>query len=89
MAQVRDVALQGIERRRGRLITPYHVGEPVVADDVTALQGEYGQHRLATQPAHRPERPVDHHVNRPEKPYPHPQSIPRIFGSLYPNGRRG
>ena len=71
LTQVRDVALQGVDRRRGRLVTPDHVGEPVAADDVAALQREHGQHRLAAQPAHRPRHPVDHDVNRPEKPYPH------------------
>ena len=30
--------------------------------------------RAAAQPAHRPDRPVRHHVDRPEKPYPHLRS---------------
>ena len=72
LAQVRDVALQSIQRRRGRLVAPDHVGEPVVADDVTTLQREYRQHRLTAQPAHRPGRSVSNHVNWPEKPYLHP-----------------
>src|SRR5712691_6647246 len=76
LAQVRDVALQSIQLRHGRLVAPDHIGEPVVADDVTALQREYRQDRLATQPADRPERSVDNHVNWPEKPYPHPP-LPR------------
>jgi hypothetical protein len=76
LAQVRHVALQRVQHRRWLAVGPDHVGEPVVADDVSVMQREHRQHRLAAQPAHRPGYSVYHRVNRPEKSYPHPLARP-------------
>ena len=56
-----------------------HVGEPVAADDDTAVQCQHRQHRLAAQPVHWPGHAVGDNVNRPEQPDLHPR--PRFPGS--------
>ena len=59
---------QGLRRSR---IPPDRLGQAIGADDLTAMQRQNGQHRLAPQPMHRPRLTPDHDVNRPKKTYPH------------------
>nr|WP_245908766.1 hypothetical protein [Pseudosporangium ferrugineum] len=68
LAQVGDVALQGVERRGRRAVAPDDVQQPVGADHLAALQGEHGEDRLAAQPVHRPGGTLDGDVDRAEKP---------------------
>ena len=71
LAQVGDVALQGVRDAGRRGSVPHHLDEPVDAHHVAAVQRQHRQHRPAPQSPHRTRaRPVDH-VDRAEQPHPH------------------
>ena len=69
LAELRDVDLDGVRRRLGRLAGPERLDEPVDGDDAAGLEREHREQRARLRPSEGDGRAVPLRLDRAEEPY--------------------
>ncbi len=71
MAEIGDVALQGVRRRRRNRRSPDRIDQLIGPDDLAGPQRERGQHRSTAESRHRLGGAIHHDVDRSKQAYLH------------------